>query len=164
MKYHCFSQTWFPGVHTNIGGGNPDGLSQYALIWMISKIQENNLLSLNDDFIKSAIITSVKEKDIPPWNLAISGRDYIERLMPWLGFLPQNMKDLFRTAHRNPQMSVTFIDSQVVEMPISTDPTIATEKNFHWTVIERAMRTDGAYWDSLPSIKKARSDQFGGTK
>jgi uncharacterized protein (DUF2235 family) len=33
-------QTWFAGVHCNIGGGYPDaGLSDEALIWMIARIQ-----------------------------------------------------------------------------------------------------------------------------
>ncbi|KAF2799753.1 hypothetical protein K505DRAFT_413494 [Melanomma pulvis-pyrius CBS 109.77] len=151
---HRFSQTWFPGVHTDVGGGNPGGLSQYALIWMISKIQENNLLGLDDEFIESAIMMPIKEKDIPPWNLAITGRDYIERLMPWLGFLPQKIKDLFRTAHRNPQMSATSINPQIASTPVSTDSAITAEKNFHWTVVERALKTDGKYWDSCPALRK----------
>ena len=33
-------QTWFAGVHCNVGGGYPDaGLSDDALIWMIARIQ-----------------------------------------------------------------------------------------------------------------------------
>jgi Uncharacterized alpha/beta hydrolase domain (DUF2235) len=33
-------QTWFAGVHCNVGGGYPDaGLSDQALIWMIARIQ-----------------------------------------------------------------------------------------------------------------------------
>ena len=33
-------QTWFAGVHCNIGGGYKDaGLSDQALIWMIARIQ-----------------------------------------------------------------------------------------------------------------------------
>jgi hypothetical protein len=33
-------QTWFPGVHGNVGGGySPDGLANEALHWMIEKAQ-----------------------------------------------------------------------------------------------------------------------------
>jgi uncharacterized protein (DUF2235 family) len=33
-------QTWFAGVHCNVGGGYPDsGLSDVALIWMIARVQ-----------------------------------------------------------------------------------------------------------------------------
>jgi hypothetical protein len=33
-------QTWFAGVHCNVGGGYPDsGLSDEALIWMIARVQ-----------------------------------------------------------------------------------------------------------------------------
>ena len=39
-------QVWFPGVHTDIGGGNPEtesGLSDIALKWMLEKAQSCNL-------------------------------------------------------------------------------------------------------------------------
>lgn len=39
-------QVWFPGVHTDVGGGNPEnesGLSDNALQWMLEKAQSCNL-------------------------------------------------------------------------------------------------------------------------
>jgi len=37
-------QVWFPGVHTNIGGGYPDrGISDLCLEWMLSRIEAKNL-------------------------------------------------------------------------------------------------------------------------
>jgi Uncharacterized alpha/beta hydrolase domain (DUF2235) len=37
-------QVWFPGVHSNIGGGYPDrGLSDRVLQWMMSRIEAKNL-------------------------------------------------------------------------------------------------------------------------
>jgi uncharacterized protein (DUF2235 family) len=41
-------QTWFAGVHCNIGGGYTDaGLSDQALIWMIARIQALTILVLD---------------------------------------------------------------------------------------------------------------------
>lgn len=38
------SQCWFPGVHTNVGGGYADaGLSDRALLWMIRRAEEAGL-------------------------------------------------------------------------------------------------------------------------
>ncbi len=38
------SQCWFPGVHTNVGGGYADaGLSDRALLWMIKRAEEAGL-------------------------------------------------------------------------------------------------------------------------
>ncbi|EME45077.1 hypothetical protein DOTSEDRAFT_170246 [Dothistroma septosporum NZE10] len=44
-------QTWFPGVHTNIGGGYPDtGLSDITLAWMMSKLAP--FIDFTPDYIK----------------------------------------------------------------------------------------------------------------
>lgn len=41
-------QVWFPGVHSNIGGGYPrHGLSDAAFLWMLSKLEEHQLLALD---------------------------------------------------------------------------------------------------------------------
>ena len=43
-------QMWFSGVHSNIGGGYPDnGLSDLALAWMMSRVQERTGLRFNED-------------------------------------------------------------------------------------------------------------------
>jgi uncharacterized protein (DUF2235 family) len=37
-------QAWFPGVHSNVGGGySPDGLANEALHWMVEKAEANGL-------------------------------------------------------------------------------------------------------------------------
>jgi uncharacterized protein (DUF2235 family) len=42
-------QVWFPGVHSNVGGGyKRKGLSDLALAWMISRVQERTDLKFND--------------------------------------------------------------------------------------------------------------------
>ena len=49
-------QVWFPGVHSNIGGGYPDqGLSDVTLSWMINKAKETGL-----GFEKRYIDTAIK--------------------------------------------------------------------------------------------------------
>jgi len=45
-------QVWFPGVHSNVGGGYPDtGLSDLALDWMIKRVRAHTPLEFDDDFI-----------------------------------------------------------------------------------------------------------------
>lgn len=144
-EHYC--QTWFSGVHTDTGGGRLGGLSQYALIWMISKIQKDDLLQLDDEFIRTAIMKPMEDAP-PPWTFVIRGRDYVERLMPWLGFLPQKLKDTCRTAHRNPYISVAASDG------LEHNASLCTRSKLHWSVIERTKRSKGAYWASCPALRK----------
>ena len=45
-------QAWFPGVHSNVGGGYaPDGLANEALHWIAGKAQALGL-AVDDDFLK----------------------------------------------------------------------------------------------------------------
>jgi Uncharacterized alpha/beta hydrolase domain (DUF2235) len=47
-------QTWFAGVHCNVGGGYKDhGLSDQALIWMIARVQALTGLEFNVDAVKA---------------------------------------------------------------------------------------------------------------
>jgi hypothetical protein len=42
-------QMWFPGVHSNVGGGYEDaGLSDVALAWMISRVKAHTSLAFDD--------------------------------------------------------------------------------------------------------------------
>lgn len=44
-------QTWFPGAHTNIGGGYPDsGLSDITLAWMMSNLAP--FIDFNPEYVK----------------------------------------------------------------------------------------------------------------
>jgi uncharacterized protein (DUF2235 family) len=48
-------QTWFAGVHGNVGGGYPDsGLSDRALIWMIARMQALTGLAFDPVAVKAA--------------------------------------------------------------------------------------------------------------
>ena len=49
--FPLYAERWFPGVHSNVGGGYEDhGLSDYALRWMAERAEENglNLLDFAD--------------------------------------------------------------------------------------------------------------------
>lgn len=47
----CLEQGWFPGVHTNVGGGNsPDGLANVALHWIAGKARALGL-ELDDAYL-----------------------------------------------------------------------------------------------------------------
>ena len=49
-KLKVLKQCWFPGVHTNVGGGYPDaGNSNITLAWMMSQLQ--GLLDFDEDYI-----------------------------------------------------------------------------------------------------------------
>ena len=49
-------QMWFPGVHSNIGGGYDEhGLADAALLWMLSRIAERGLLDVDRTIIKESL-------------------------------------------------------------------------------------------------------------
>ncbi len=49
--HQTLEQVWFPGVHTNIGGGyDDDGLANCALQWMLSKATAHGL-TFDDDYL-----------------------------------------------------------------------------------------------------------------
>jgi len=49
-------QVWFPGVHSNIGGGyEQHGLSDTTMLWMLSRILAHDLLALDMEYIASAL-------------------------------------------------------------------------------------------------------------
>jgi uncharacterized protein (DUF2235 family) len=53
-------QTWFAGVHCNIGGGYPDrGLSDLSLLWMIARVEALTGLQFNHNNLRAALKPSV---------------------------------------------------------------------------------------------------------
>ncbi|MGI4751727.1 MAG: DUF2235 domain-containing protein [Janthinobacterium lividum] len=78
-------QVWFPGVHSNIGGGYPDqGLSDITLAWMISKAKTTGL-----GFEKKYVKTAIKP--------SFTGQLYNSKRFPF-SLLP----DYFRLICKNP--------------------------------------------------------------
>jgi uncharacterized protein (DUF2235 family) len=49
-------QVWFPGAHSNIGGGYDNtGLSDVALAWMIARVQEKTGLKFNEEEMRRTV-------------------------------------------------------------------------------------------------------------
>ena len=49
-------QMWFPGVHSNIGGGYEEhGLSDATLLWMLSRVSEHRLLDFDPAVIQASL-------------------------------------------------------------------------------------------------------------
>jgi uncharacterized protein (DUF2235 family) len=71
-------QRWFPGVHSNIGGGYPDeSLSDITLQWMIGKAKDTGLVFENDFLtknIKSTYKGTIYNSYVFPYTL---GKKYI---------------------------------------------------------------------------------------
>lgn len=54
--FPLYKQRWFPGVHSNVGGGYQEhGLSDYALVWMAERAAENGLKLLKFADVKFSI-------------------------------------------------------------------------------------------------------------
>lgn len=81
-------QVWFPGAHSNVGGGYPDaGLSDLALDWMIKRVRAHTPLEFDDAFINTWIdpkpmATLYESRTWPyaysrfrPYQRVIGGRD-----------------------------------------------------------------------------------------
>lgn len=77
-KDQTLKQTWFPGVHSNIGGGYVDrGLSDISLLWMMANANDCGLL-VNKTFITRRMSPFVmghrRSSDALPYKLALWNR------------------------------------------------------------------------------------------
>jgi Uncharacterized alpha/beta hydrolase domain (DUF2235) len=49
-------QVWFPGVHSDVGGGYPDhGLADATLLWMLGRLRAHSLLSFDDQAVAGGV-------------------------------------------------------------------------------------------------------------
>jgi hypothetical protein len=54
--WQVLEQVWFPGVHSNIGGGyEQHGLSDTTFLWMLAKLREHDLLGLHQVCVTRAL-------------------------------------------------------------------------------------------------------------
>jgi type VI secretion system (T6SS) phospholipase Tle1-like effector len=52
-QLQVLEQVWFPGVHSNIGGGyEKHGLSDTTFLWMVSRLDKYGLLALDLDYVR----------------------------------------------------------------------------------------------------------------
>jgi uncharacterized protein (DUF2235 family) len=59
-------QVWFPGVHSNVGGGyQHHGLSDTTFLWMLSELIDHKLLGLDPDCILRALDPNVPAEEYP---------------------------------------------------------------------------------------------------
>lgn len=61
-------QCWFPGHHSDVGGGNPDQkIQNITLAWMIDQFASRGLLDFNTPFVQNILSVTQDNKD-PNWN------------------------------------------------------------------------------------------------
>ncbi len=109
-------QTWFSGVHCNIGGGYVDaGLSDQALIWMIARLQALTGLEFDIDRVKAVT------KPNPTGNIEDSAKSWwIDQTFP----------------HGRVILSPDAIEHGLFFNTANADEEHVNEK-VHWSVIER---------------------------
>jgi uncharacterized protein (DUF2235 family) len=57
---HRVEQTWFAGVHSNVGGGYPDaGLSDIALKWMLERAQAHGL-QVDAEYVQENLLPDIE--------------------------------------------------------------------------------------------------------
>ncbi|KAH7410632.1 hypothetical protein BKA64DRAFT_661408 [Cadophora sp. MPI-SDFR-AT-0126] len=60
-------QTWFPGHHSDVGGGQPDHkISNITLVWMIEQFTSRGLLDFDTDYVKEICAPTRNTAD-PSW-------------------------------------------------------------------------------------------------
>ena len=109
-------QTWFSGVHCNIGGGYVDaGLSDQALIWMIARLQALTGLEFDVDRVKAVT------KPNPTGNIEDSAKGWwIDQTFP----------------HGRVILSPDAIEHGLFFNTANSDEEHVNEK-VHWSVIDR---------------------------
>jgi len=55
-------QVWFPGVHSDVGGGYPvHGLSDTTLLWMLDRLRAHELLAFDEDAVAGGVNRATAE-------------------------------------------------------------------------------------------------------
>jgi hypothetical protein len=142
MEQSSFAQLWFPGVHTDVGGGTLRSISLYAFIWMVSKIQARSLLDLNESLIDDI---SKDLKKTSPWDLEIGDCHWI---YPSIG----------RLGYRNPNMPAACSSPGWDDTKESTNFPFPEQK-FHWTSAIRIDELPG-YWVECRALGTSRLRKF----
>lgn len=111
-------QVWFAGAHANVGGGyKQTGLSDQALIWMISRVQDTTKLEFDPDYI---------QRHFFPCSACSAYRSYrgwwVSSLLPYVRAIPKAIKAVAGKDDAAPAAG-TIVDGRV-----------------HWSVKERLGR------------------------
>jgi hypothetical protein len=75
--FQVLKQVWFPGVHSNIGGGYPEhGMSDASFLWMLAQLDAHRLLGLD----RTCIIGALSPE---PSQIYAGGTMYNSRSFVW---------------------------------------------------------------------------------
>ena len=153
-KQQNFKQTWFPGVHADMGGRNTTTLGLYPLVWMLSKLQENQLLELDDEYIHQNILDIIRKETIghkwQPHMIPIRPSHFVDRHPIVRCLIPAWALPWMRHVTRNPRMAAGLKNMSDEDnakcRPGKSDN--HRENLFHWTVRQRLSTP---YWEMLPT-------------
>lgn len=151
-----FNQTWFPGVHADMGGRTTTVLGLFPLAWMIGKLQAACLLDLDEDFVRHNIFDALVGADLRdkddwrPSDLKITPSHWIDRHTFIRSLIPSWLLPWTRIAHRNPHMAANATTSP--QQQVAAPPNQGPEQTFHWTVINRINKPTG-YWERNTTTK-----------
>jgi len=112
-----FNQTWFPGVHADMGGRTTTVLGLFSLAWMIGKLQAARLIDLDEDFVRHNIFDALVGADLRdkddwrPSDLKITSSHWIDRHTFIRSLIPSWLLPWTRIAHRNPHMAANATTS-----------------------------------------------------
>jgi uncharacterized protein (DUF2235 family) len=118
-------QVWFPGVHSNIGGGFVQcGLSDLALTWMIAEVRERTGLEFNESNLAESV---------SPCSAATLRR-------PGIGWLVSRLRPAVRQVLPRPRTAIgvriLHMLRKLVRLAGAAPPKPINEK-VHWSVLER---------------------------
>lgn len=94
-KPQDFREVWFPGVHSDVGGGYPEHQSHLAkipLIWMICEAKKAGLI-FNTGTVNQLVLGKRKGKPhsyVPPHPLA-EAHNSMTAAFKWMEYVPQRM-------------------------------------------------------------------------
>jgi len=75
------NQAWFPGVHSSVGGGDPDsGLSDIALAWMVNQVTSHTGLQIDSNMLRPPTTEARQSQTSALWT-----HDYVPKwpTKPW---------------------------------------------------------------------------------
>jgi T6SS, Phospholipase effector Tle1-like, catalytic domain len=122
-------QCWFPGHHSDVGGGNADHkIQNITLAWMIDQFNSRGILDFNMDFVHNVCASTRNNLD-PNWN---GNKD------PFDDGLLSVVWHLLGSKTRTP--------GQYTNPPTNT-PHSVTNEYMHWSVREKMEQT------KLPLVK-----------
>ena len=154
-KQQNFKQTWFPGVHADMGGRNATTLGLYPLVWMLSKIQENKLLEFDEEYIQQNLLDIILNETIGhdrrPDMIPIRPSHFIDRYPIFRCLIPAWALPWMRLVTRNPRMAAGLKDMLDEDSAKCQPGKIDEDREhlFHWTVKQRLSTP---YWE-MPSTR-----------